>query len=113
MDTTRHTYTYIETFADSRQKISTLMLSLYFILVVRYDYIGNLTERQQLKLFWHQTGSPLSDDRSMSVLYMEINQRQKNKNLYNSFQLHKLGKITIRDTIYIYVYILTSIMISF
>ena len=109
MDTTRHTYTYLETFADSRQKISTLMLSLYFILVVRYDYIGNLTERQQLKLFWHQTGSPLSDDRSMSVLYMEINQRQKNKSLYNTFQLHKLGKITIRD----YVYILTSIMISF
>ena len=99
MDTTRHTYTYLETFADSRQKISTLMLSLYFILVVRYDYIGNLTERQQLKLFWHQTGSPLSDDRSMSVLYMEINQRQKNKSLYNTFQLHKLGKITIRDVI--------------
>ena len=75
------------------------MLSLYFILVVRYDYIGNLTERQQLKLFWHQAGSPLSDDRSMSVLYMEINQREKNKDPYNSFLLHKLGKITNRDMI--------------
>ena len=107
MDTTRHTYTYLETFADSRQKISTLMLSLYFILVVRYGYIGNLMERQQLKLFWHQTGSQLSDDRSMSVLYMEINKRQKNKDPYNSFLLHKLGKITIRDMInmrYIYTY---------